>query len=56
MGVSTGVLAVILLIVAAVTLAVNMAQRKKTSTHRKVINQHTAMLDSSTPYSSEHEE
>ena len=56
MGISTGVLVVILLIVTVVILAVHMAQRKKTSTHRKVINQHTAMLDSSTPYSSDYGE
>lgn len=56
MGISTAVLAVILLIVAVITVAVQMAQRKKTSTHRKVINQQTPMLDSSVPCSSEQDE
>lgn len=55
MGISTAVLAVILLIVAVVTVAVQMAQRKKTSTHRKVINQQTPMLDSSVPCSEQDE-
>lgn len=56
MATSTGVLIGILLIVAAVVIAVHMAQRNKLSSHRRVINQRTPMLDSSMAYSSDPEE
>lgn len=57
MGLSTGVLVVMMLIVMVVVLAVHIAQRRRVPGYHKGINESTAMLYSSvTPQSSELDE